>query len=205
VYIGSFQGDGWGSEIEDALVALGNVAGLILDIRDNTGGNENVAQEVARRFYDGQHVYRLSRYRSGPHHADFASPVSTSLSPGGNRRFSGPVALITNRWNGSAAEDFVLMMRVVPNVTMMGDTTLGLGSNPLVRTTANGWTVRIPQSMQSTPDNFVYQWRGLPPTVAIPWNESAAQANRDPYVDAAMDRLVKPVGQRAEESFRERS
>ena len=51
--------------------------------------------------------------------------------------------------------------------------------------TANGWTVRIPQSMQSTPDNFVYQWRGLPPTVAVPWDEVAALANRDSYIDVA--------------------
>jgi carboxyl-terminal processing protease len=81
------------------------------------------------------------------------------------------------------------MMRPLPNVVVVGDTTLGLGSNPLEQKLSNGWTVRIPQSMQSTPDGFVYQWRGLPPAVPVAWDEAVVSAGRDPYVDAALGRL----------------
>jgi hypothetical protein len=190
IYIGSFVGEGWGGQIEDALTALGGVTRLVLDIRDNVGGNEDVGLDVARRFYDTERVYRVSRFRNGPNHADFAAPVARSLGPGGSRRFRGPVALITNRWNGSAAEDFTLMMRVLPNVIVVGDTTLGLGSNPRTESIANGWSVRIPQSIQATPDGFVYQWRGLPPGVAVDWDAQQVAAGRDPYVDTALARLA---------------
>jgi hypothetical protein len=32
----------------------------------------------------------------------------------------------------------------------------------------NGWSYRVPQSIQSTPEGLVYQWRGLPPAIAVP-------------------------------------
>jgi carboxyl-terminal processing protease len=192
IYIGSFRGDGWGGEINDALTAIGSVPALIIDIRNNGGGNEAVAQEVASKFYDVQRVYRLSRYRVGRGHADFGALTSMSVGPKG-QRYTAPVALITNRFNGSAAEEFVLMMRLLPAVTTVGDTTLGLGSNPLQIGLSNGWTYRVPQSIQTTPDGFIYQWRGLPPAIPVPWAEADTAAGHDPYVDAALHELYRRI------------
>lgn len=185
VHLDSFEGSDWGGEIDDALKAMGDIKGLIVDIRDNGGGNEGNGRDIAARFYDVTRTYRLAQYRNGARHTDFASTVSSSLSPAGTR-FAKPVALITNRFDGSAAEDFALMMRVAPNVVTVGDTTLGLGSNPLSFKLANGWTYRVPQSIQSTPDGFVYQWKGLPPAIAVKWDDEALAAGHDPYVDAAL-------------------
>ena len=81
------------------------------------------------------------------------------------------------------------MMRALPQVVMVGDTTLGLGSNPLVRDVGDGWSYRVPRSMQSTPDGFVYQWRGLAPHVAVPWAAQDTAAGKDPYVEAALRAL----------------
>jgi hypothetical protein len=194
VYIGSFQGQGWGNEISDALAGLAGVPALIVDIRDNTGGDEAIGQQVASRFYDMPRIYRQSRYRDGPGHGDFGPITTMTASPSGER-FRGPVALITNRWNGSAAEDFTLMMRVLPTVATVGDTTLGLGSNPLPASLSNGWTYRIPQSMQSTPDGFVYQWRGLPPAIAVQWSDADVAAGVDSYLDAALRELARRLAQ----------
>ncbi|AHG93820.1 peptidase S41 (plasmid) [Gemmatirosa kalamazoonensis] len=191
VYIGSFGGSGWGGEIDDALAGLGAVPSIVVDIRDNGGGDERIGQDVAARFYDRTRVYRVTRFRSGSGHGDFGSASSMSLSPAGARRFTGPVALVTNRFDGSSAEDFTLMMRALPHVTTVGDTTLGLGSNPRTMTLSDGWTLRVPQSMQSTPDGFVYQWRGLPPAIAVPWTAADTASGRDPYLDAALAALQR--------------
>jgi hypothetical protein len=43
--------------------------------------------------------------------------------------------------------------------------------------------------MQSTPDGFVYQWKGLPPAVAVVWPADATANGKDPYLDAAIARL----------------
>lgn len=194
VYVGSFlqvNGKTWGTEIENALDGLHGVKGIVIDIRNNGGGDEVNAQQIAARFYDRTRAYRVSRVRNGLAHDAFASPSTMSLSPSGSVRFSGPVALVTNRFNGSSAEDFVLMMRALPHVVVVGDTTLGLGSNPLRVTLSNGWTLRVPQSVQSTPQGFVYQWRGLPPAVAVPWSAADTAAGHDPYIVAAIAELQR--------------
>jgi C-terminal processing protease CtpA/Prc len=161
---------------------------LVLDIRDNTGGDEAIAVDVASHFYDVTRTYRVSQFRSGPAHDNFARPTTMAVSPSAPH-YSGPVAFITNRFDGSSAEDFTLMMRIVPSVVTVGDTTLGVGSNPLGVSLSNGWTYRIPQSKQSTPDGFVYQWRGLPPAIAVPWTDADVAAGKDPYLEAALQEL----------------
>ncbi len=109
-----------------------------------------------------------------------------SLDPRGARRFAGPLALITNRFNGSAAEDFICMMRALPHVTTIGDTTIGNGSNPLHIDYGIGYALQIPRSRQSTPDGFVYQYVGLPPRVPVRWTAADSAGGRDPYLDAAL-------------------
>ena len=191
VQIGTFAGEGWGAEIDLVLEELLPLTGLIFDIRGNGGGNENVGRDIASRFYDAERVYRLARFRIGPGHTDLGAPVPFSLSPAGAKRFLGPVAVLTDRLNGSAAEDFVLMMRALPHAVTVGDTTLGVGSNPLPRELANGWTYLIPRSQAATPDGFVYNWKGLPPVIAVPWSADEVAAGRDPYVEAALAELKR--------------
>lgn len=194
VHMNTFVGEGWGSEIEQALAGMPAIKSLIVDIRDNGGGNEEVAQEFAKRFYDKTRVYRISRARTGSNYDQLGDQSSMSLSPAGSRRFTGPVALITNRFDGSSAEDFTLMMRILPQVTVVGDTTLGLGSNPKEVTLANGWTLRLSQTAQSTPDGFVYQFKGLPPRIPVAWDEAQIAAGRDPYIEVALADLKARTG-----------
>ncbi|MBD0321547.1 MAG: S41 family peptidase [Gemmatimonadetes bacterium] len=189
VAIPSFEGDGWGGEMDGVLAALHNVWALVVDVRDNGGGNERNAQEVAARFADSTRPYRISRFRTGDGYEDFGPPVVLTLVPGGARRFAGPVVLLTNRYVASAGEDFVCMFRVRPGAVVMGDTTLGVGSRPLNRTSPRGWQYRVPQSVQSTADGLVYQGRGIPPEVAVPWGPGA-----DPYLDAALLELAHRSG-----------
>lgn len=194
LYLRSFQpvnGRAWGDEIERVLSELGDISSLVIDIRDNGGGDEPNAQLIAARCYDRTRPSRVSRYRSGPGHDDLGEPMTTSLSPSGTRRFAGPVALLTNRFDGSSAEDFVLMLRALPQVAVVGDTTLGLGSNPLHVTVGNGWELGVPHSIQATPAGFVYQWLGLPPDVAVPWSAAGTAAGRDPCLDAAITALAR--------------
>ncbi|MEO7455843.1 MAG: S41 family peptidase [Gemmatimonadaceae bacterium] len=191
VNVPSFEGRGWGSEIEQVITDLPGITGLIVDIRNNGGGLEDNAMDIAARLYDRSHPYRVTRFRSGAGHGDFTPASIMSLAPAGAVHFGGPVALITNRFDGSSAEDFTLMLRALPNAVTVGDTTLGAASNPLSLQLDNGWRFRVPQSMQSTPDGYVYQWRGLPPGIAVPWDEREIAAGRDPYLAAAVVALAR--------------
>jgi len=62
-------------------------------------------------------------------------------------RYTDPIALLTNRRTFSAAESFVLAMRTLPQVTIVGDTTGGGSGNPLHRELPNGWGLSVSRNL----------------------------------------------------------
>jgi len=201
VAIPSFAGAGWGGEIDDAVATLEarsraeapsapGLGALIIDVRGNGGGDEATARAVAARFVDQERVYALRRFRDGPARGALGPPAEARVAPAG-RRFAGRVVVLTDRGTASAAEDFVLMMRVVPGAVVVGDTTSGTASQPLPRQLPNGWWLRVPASMELTPDGaFVVEGRGLPPDVAAPSAPADVERDLDAPLSAAVALLT---------------
>jgi hypothetical protein len=165
LYIPTFSGSGWAAEIDDCLEALEGVTALVVDVRDNTGGNDANAARIAGRFTSQRRLYRRIQYRNGPDHGDFSAPQDDYLESRGRSRFTGPVAVLTNRRTFSAAESFVLAMRTIPEVTVVGDVTGGGSGNPLFRELPNGWTLSISRWIEWAPDGTTHEGVGLPPDI----------------------------------------
>jgi hypothetical protein len=189
LWIPSFGGSGFGADLDVALAQLAGVRALIVDVRNNGGGNNQNGLEIAARFADRSRTYGAVRYRSGPRHDDFTPPLTLTVSPGG-RRFSGPVTVLTNRRDASSTEDFVLAMRVLPTVTVVGDTTLGAFGNPLTRELVNGWTYRFSQWIEYGPDGTSYEAIGLAPGVWVRGSAAELQNGHDAILDSALARVM---------------
>lgn len=189
IRIVSFGGTGWSGEIDTAIESLQAAKAFILDVRDNGGGNDRTAEEIASRFATGRYRYAYIRYRNGPRHGDFADLIAKDIAPIGPKRFGGPVIALTNRRAVSAAEDFVLAMRARPNTELLGDTTTGGLGNPMVRELPNGWTFRVPQWIQYGPGMEVFEGIGIGPTVVVPHSAADSAAGRDPQLEAAIARV----------------
>jgi hypothetical protein len=183
--IPSFIGGGWSSEIDEALDALSGATSMIIDIRSNGGGNRNVAIETAGRFADRARTYGYLRYRNGAGHGDFTDYVTETVEPRGHH-FAGLVYVLTNRGDYSSAEDFVLAMRVMPQVTIVGDTTGGASGGPIVRELPNGWTYELSQWIEFTPEKKVFEGIGLAPDIVVKSTPVTFAAGRDPVVDQAL-------------------
>ena len=61
--------------------ALSLCNGLILDIRDNGGGNVETAEKIASRFTDERVLTGYSCYKNGPGHNDFSKWEENWLEP----------------------------------------------------------------------------------------------------------------------------
>jgi carboxyl-terminal processing protease len=187
VRIPSFEGSEWAGEMDEAIGAMPQAASLIVDVRDNRGGNEALAIRIAGRFTTKTLRYGWVRLRDGPLHSDFSDYIEETVAPVGARRFRGAVYVLTNRRDFSSAEDFVLAMRAIPRVTVIGDTTAGASGGPILRELANGWNYELSEWIEYLPGKRMFEGIGLAPDVFVRAKPGDAASG----VDAAMKRSLE--------------
>ncbi len=159
--------------------------GLIIDVRDNEGGDPLYGFRLARRVATQRtHIYSTI-YKNGPGHQDFTSPSEAYLDTNDEAKFNLPVVVLTNRVTYSASNFFTAMMMAIPNVTVMGDTTGGGGGVPLGWELPNGWHFNYSNSITWMPDGFIIE-DGIPPDIQLDISDEDRLAGRDTILEAAV-------------------
>ena len=133
-------GDG---NLNEVLSHLMLCSGLIIDIRGNGGGNLTNAEKLAARFCNKPTLVGYYQHKTGPGHSEFSDKEERILEPASGVRWQKPVVVLTNRHVYSAANEFVMYMKELPNVTIVGDRTGGGAGMPLNSSLPNGWSVRF--------------------------------------------------------------
>lgn len=133
------------SALDYALAELATCQGLVLDIRDNGGGDMTNVDILAARFLTKRTLLGYISHKSGPGPDDFSTPYAYYLNPAPEYRvrWIKPVVLLTNRSTFSAANNFVSIMKYLPNVRIAGDRTGGGSGMPFSGELPNGWGVRF--------------------------------------------------------------
>ncbi len=175
--------------IDKIIDEFDSMDGIIMDIRSNGGGNLSNAEVVASRFADMERLYMKQKFKSGPSRNDFSEWLNHFIKPKGEKQFLKPVVLLTNKQVGSTAESFVLAMKSLPQVTIVGDTTGGASGNPVFRELPNGWTIRLSTSYSSTSDGFIFEGKGIPPNVPIWITNEDVQNGTDAIIEKAIEIL----------------
>lgn len=117
---------------------------IVIDVRDNGGGMMTTAERLVSRFFDGRILAGYISHKTGPGHNDFSEPYPFHYdTASGHVRWLRPVVLLTNRSTFSAANNFVSIMRLLPNVRIAGDTTGGGSGMPYSSELPCGWAVRM--------------------------------------------------------------
>jgi hypothetical protein len=183
---------------DEALDALGDTWGLVIDLRFNGGGDETLAQALAGRFVDQERVYSKNRYRSGSGHDDLGELLERKFARRGPWRYAAPVVALQGQRTMSSAESFALMLAQCPNVTTMGDRTAGSSGKPRRIELACGVTVNLPTWQDMDPAGKPIEHVGIQPAVKVDSPPEAFTGKTDPVLAAALARLRKtPSAQRA--------
>jgi hypothetical protein len=130
--------------------ALSGTKGLIVDVRDNTGGFIQAANRLASIFIKEPLLVKFEQYKSGTGREQFTDPLQRNLLPEG-LYYPRRVIVLTNRSCFSACNDFVLYMKSIPQVKTYGDQTGGGGSIPASYRLANGWFLQYSSSRTLSP------------------------------------------------------
>lgn len=110
-----------------ALEQLRDSPGLIIDTRDNGGGDTSVARPIMGRFITARKPYALMRRRSGQGIA-LTDPWTEYVEPRGPFTYTQPVVVLANHWSASMAEGFPMGMKGIGRATVVGTPMMGLGA-----------------------------------------------------------------------------
>jgi carboxyl-terminal processing protease len=175
--------------IDNILAQWKNLKGIIIDVRSNGGGNIINAETVAGRFADQSRIYSFRRQKTGPGKDNFSEWKSSSVEPKGSYQFLKPVVVLTSRATSSAAEMFVMAMQVLPNVTIVGDTTGGGVGNSLYRELPNGWTFRMSTEMEADASGRIMEGVGVFPDILVQTTVADSANGIDRILERGIDLL----------------
>ena len=176
--------------LDDCLSYLALCRGLIIDIRNNGGGDLTTAERLAGRFVHEKTLVSYIQHKTGMGHNDFSPLEPRFLEPSSNMRWHKAVCVLTNRSVFSAANDFAVMMRTLPNVLLVGDHTGGGSGLPMSNSLPNGWTVRYSASPMYDSKKQQTEF-GISPDVSVSFNDEATAQGIDPIIETARELLTK--------------
>lgn len=125
IRIASFGDQATAAAFDAALVGLRDTRGLILDVRNNGGGDTAVARPIMGRFITRTMPYATMRRRDGKR---LGSAWTETVDPRGPFTYAAPVVVLCDHWSASMAEGFPMGMRAVCGAAIVGTRMMGLGA-----------------------------------------------------------------------------
>lgn len=176
--------------LDEALNYMLLCRGLIIDIRENGGGDLTNAEKLAARFVGERTLVGYIQHKTGRGHNDFSALEPQYLSPSANLRWLKPVVVLTNRHVFSAANEFVMYMKCLPQVSIVGDHTGGGAGMPFSSSLPNGWVVRF-SAVPTYDCNRQSTEFGIEPDHNVQQTDADTQAGKDTLIEFARKLLAK--------------
>ncbi|MBK8657071.1 MAG: S41 family peptidase [Haliscomenobacter sp.] len=189
----SFSGSVGEFDLNFMLYRYRNTKGLILDLRQNGGGNANNVVKILNRFASQRTLIYQSYLKNGPGRDDFSAPSSAYAIPPSSKdllRYSRRVAVLTDRGTFSAASFFALGSMALPNMIRIGDSTGGGLGIPNGGQLPVGWTYRLSVSRTLSPDGTNYE-NGVPPNIRVLLDPKDVEKGVDTVIERAVEELLR--------------
>ena len=192
VRLRSFGDDSAASAFEAAFEEISRADGLVLDVRENGGGNSDVGYRILSTLTDKPFLstawstrsYRPSFRAWGQPEARYRSEPD-ARPPSGVRLYRKPVVVLTSPRTYSAAEDFTVAFDVMDRGRIIGEPTGGSTGQPLLFPLPGGGTGRVCTKRDVYPDGREFVGVGVQPDLRVAQTLADLGAGRDTVLETA--------------------
>lgn len=179
---------------KDRTSGRNKLRGLIVDLRINGGGSDQLGLDLAARFTGKPFFAYAKRARNNPADpSSFTAAQPILVQPSERTKYTGPIAMLTGGSQMSAGETFTqAMMNRSPRPVRIGQNTQGVFSDVLERTLPNGWQFIVPNEEFRTRDWKTFDGPGIAPDLRTPvFTAEELREGRDTAFGTALKLLVR--------------
>lgn len=167
------------------LMKIAKVNKLIIDVRNNGGGDSNPVPRLLGTIVQQKTLLGSYVEKIGPGHDDIVKPIPMYAHPRPDFHFDIPITVLINRGCYSATTYFAAMIKSLPNVTLVGQITGGGAGGHLGYQLSNGWQIRVSVS-DFLDKNGQSTEVGVSPDVSITNTLDDIKKGRDIMLEKAM-------------------
>lgn len=174
--------------IDQVLSDFRDVDSLIIDLRINDGGDDEVSARLLQRFLPSPTLAYSKQARLGNDRTPLAEVY---LSPAGPNQYLGPIVVLTSSATVSAGEIFTLGIRDLPNVTIIGEATAGELSNILEKRVTSDIAFGLSNEFYFSAKGVWFERSGIPVNIEVPFaTKDQRQMMIDLGIETAIDNLM---------------
>jgi len=168
---------------DEALSSVSETRGLIIDVRHNGGGSDDNSFAIISRLISSPMDMLPYPLPGG------GLQQGSLIFPRGPFQFTQPVLLLIDGVCFSSCEDFAEMMKHVPTVTALGDTTAGGSGAPALFALPSGRGINVSTKDFRRYDGQPIEWNGVPPDILVRQTEEDIRQGRDRQLEHAIGLL----------------
>lgn len=190
--LNDFGDEGIVGDFESKLDKALGAKSWILDLRENGGGNSSIGYNIVGHLLNTAaqgEAWRTRLYnptfRAWKKPEAWYEGTPDTIEPSTGRHYSGPVYILTSPATCSAAEDFLIPLKVQKRVTILGTPTCGSSGQPLPFS-IYGADVRVCTKWDRMPDGTEFVGIGIIPDFPVSRTKEDIAAGRDAVLEAAI-------------------
>ncbi len=169
------------AQISRAIRSMGEVRGIIFDLRGNSGGE---IEEMPDLFLKERTLLYLQRSRDGETKV-FFDPAQDA--------FNGPLVLLIDPLSGSAGELLAASLQAIGRAVVVGERSPGSVMEMDRKIFPNGAILMYPVAQLATPDGKVLEGQGVIPNIEVGLDREKLLRGIDSQLDSAIGYIRKQI------------